>query len=200
MKRNALLLLLPAIGCSMGGQPPGEAEWRGTLLPEPIEKPDFTLTDTDGKPYAFRSETDGRLTLLFFGYTNCPDICPIHMQSLATVRANLPFEMKNRIRVVFVTTDPARDTPERMRDWLDHFDRDFVGLYGDSSVVAGIQSGLRLPVAIRGEADEEGQYSVGHSAQVLAFTPDNRAHIVYPFGTRQEDWARDLPRLLESSW
>jgi protein SCO1/2 len=196
---RGLLIAALLAGCSRN-EAGVRSEWRGTLLPEPIEKPDFTLTDTNGQPFSFRAATEGQVTLLFFGYTNCPDVCPIHLASLAAVRAKLPFEMKNRLRIVFVTTDPARDTPERMRTWLEQFDADFVGLRGDSAHVARIQGGLRMASAILGPRSEDGRYTVGHTAQVLAFTMDNRAHLQYPFGTRQEDWAHDLPRLLEASW
>lgn len=195
--RWAAILLLAGCAAQAGAD---ADDWRGTLLPEPIAKPDFTLLDTKGEPFDFKARTEGTLTLLFFGYTNCPDVCPIHMSALASVLSNLPFEMKNRTRVVFVTTDPERDTPERIREWLDRFDPEFIGLRGDSAAVAAIQNSLRLPTAVRGPADERGNYTVGHSAQVLAFTPDNLAHLAYSFGTRQQDWAHDLPRLLEAEW
>jgi len=196
---GTLLAAALLFACSRG-ETEVRSAWRGTLLSEPVEKPDFTLADTDGKPFRFREATAGQLTLLFFGYTNCPDICPLHMASLATVRRGLPFAMKNRIRVVFVTTDPARDTPQVMRVWLDQFDPDFVGLRGDSAYVARLQNSLGMASAILGPRGADGRYSVGHAAQVLAFTPDGRAHLQYPFGTRQEDWAHDLPKLLEATW
>lgn len=175
-------------------------EWRGRLLEAPVERPDFTLMDTEGQPFDFHAATAGRLTFLFFGYTNCPDVCPVHMANLGAVLARLPFEERRRIDVVFVTTDPARDTPARMREWLDRFDRRFIGLYGDTAEVNRIQAALGVAPARPGDPRPDGSYDVGHAAQVIAFTPDDRAHIVYPFGTRQEDWIRDIPRLLDASW
>ncbi len=168
------------------------------LLPDAVEKVDFTLTATDGTPFSFSRETDGFVTLLFFGYTNCPDVCPIHMANLAAVLAKLPPDVSNQIKVVMVTTDPDRDDPERLRSWLHGFDRSFIGLTGPLDEVNEIQQTLRLPPATRASTADE--YTVGHASQVVAFTTDNLAHVVYPFGTRQHDWAHDLPLLVRSTW
>lgn len=178
--------------------PPRPDELRGSLLPEPLPKSDFILTTTEGESFDFRAETEGYVTLLFFGYTYCPDICPVHMANLAAVLHKLPPQTSSRIKVVMVSVDPERDTPERFRAWLDNFDRSFVGLRGTSSELAAIQQALYLPVAVKqGEGPD---YLVGHSAAVLAFTTDNLAHVRYPTGTRQADWAHDLPLLVEALW
>jgi protein SCO1/2 len=176
------------------------AELRGTLLVPSWPKPDFTLTDTEERPFDFRSGTDGFVTLLFFGYTHCPDVCPIHMANIAAVLADLPYAERSRIRVVFVTTDPERDTAPRLREWLDRFDHSFVGLRGSEDEVNAVQAELHLPAAVRQPSRPgplPGAYAVGHAAQVIAFTADGRARVVYPFGTRQSDWAHDLPKLVE---
>jgi protein SCO1/2 len=173
----------------------------GIALAEPLPKPDVVLTDTRGLPFDFRAGTDGKLTLLFFGYTHCPDICPVHMANLAQVISNLSASEASRIRVVFVTTDPARDTPERLKEWLGQFSPSFVGLTGDTATIRRMQEELNVPPAVIESAPTPtGGYSVGHAGYVIAFTPDNLARFVYPFGTRQEDWARDLPRLLAAEW
>jgi protein SCO1/2 len=171
------------------------------LLGEPLAKPAFTLTATDGAAFDFRRTTDGFVTLVFLGYTNCPDVCPVHMSNLGAVLPELDPQVTARIKVVFITTDPRRDTPAVIRTWLDHFSHGFVGLTGDSSAIAKVQVALQLPPAVieKATAADTG-YSVGHSAAVVAFTPDNRAHVVYPYGTRQEDWAHDLPVLVRGPW
>ena len=173
---------------------------RGRVLPGPLTKPDVVLTDTRGQPFDFRRETDGYLTLLFFGYTYCPDICPIHMANLAAVMRDLRPGVVQRIKVVFVSTDPDRDTPERLGTWLANFDRSFIGLTGDTATVNAAQRALYLPLPQIGPADSTGGYFVGHAAAVVAFSPDNRARVVYPFGVRQADWAHDIPKLLEIEW
>jgi protein SCO1 len=198
----ALGALAPLAGCRVEPEERREAEvraqktgWRGILAEDAGPKPEFVLTDTEGRPFDFRKETDGKATLLFFGYTHCPDVCPVHLANIAAVMRDLPLDAQKRIEVVFVTADPARDTPEVIRSWLDNFDRRFVGLRGDQATVDSVMTGLGLPPAVLDEPGPEGDYSVGHASQVIAFAPDGSLRIVYPFGTRQTDWAHDLPKL-----
>ena len=185
------------VGCARD-TPPRPGDLRGTVLPEPIPRPGVTLTTTGGVPFDFRAETRGTLTLLFFGYTHCPDICPVHMANIAAVLGKLPPQLANRVTVIMVTVDPERDTPERLRAWLDGFDRSFIGLTGTTDDINAAQRSLHLPSAVRqGEGPD---YLMGHAAYVIAFTPDDSARVLYPSGTRQADWAHDLPILLETRW
>ncbi|HEX6419388.1 MAG TPA: SCO family protein [Acidimicrobiales bacterium] len=184
-------------GARGGAEAAGDdAGWHGALLAEPQPRPDFTLTDTEGRPYDFAAETGGRLTLLFFGYTSCPDICPIHMATLSAAleRPEMPDPV-----VVFVTTDPARDTPERLRSWLDNFGADFVGLSGTPEQMAAAEdaAGVARSIVAAPDGGDGDGYEVGHAAQIIAYTPDDLAHVAYPFGVRRQDWEADLPRLLE---
>ena len=167
---------------------------------EPIPRPDFTLTDTEGQPYSFVERTEGQLSLLFFGYTQCPDVCPIHMANIGQVLRDMGVARRRRVTVVFVTTDPERDTAERIREWLDVFDASFVGLRGTIDEVNQIQIDLGLPPSVNADTDENGGYLVGHAASVIAFSPDGPARLRYPFGTRQADWAHDLPKLMDQPW
>jgi len=199
----ASLVLLAACGRgapAAGGGPDDPNALRGSVLPEARPKSDFTLTDTDGRPFDFRARTDGRVTLLYFGYTHCPDVCPVTLGNLAAALQQVPLEVRDAVRVVFVTTDPARDTPQVMRDWLDHFDRSFVGLTGDRQRVNAIMRGYDLPPAApetpAHRTPSDSSYTVGHAATVLAFTPDDSLRVLYGATTRQADWAHDLPRLV----
>ena len=160
-----------------------------------MPRPAFTLTATDGKPFAFADRTVGRLTFLAFGYTNCPDVCPVHMANLATVLAKLAPSDRMRTAVVFVTVDPDRDSSTVLRKWLDTFDSSFIGLRGTREQVDAVQTLVGFgPAIIRPGAN--GATTVTHASPVLVFTADDTAHVMYPFGTRQSDWTRDLPRLL----
>lgn len=177
------------------------AGFRGVVLPEPIAKADFTLSDTEGRAFDFREQTDGYLTFLFFGYTNCPDICPVHMANLGALLRRFPHDVRSRVRVVFVTTDPERDSPSAIRRWLDTFDPTFIGLTGSVEEIDRVQRAFGVQPARRDEdADDDGDYGVGHAAQVIAFTPDDIGRVVYPFGTRQADWMVDIPKLLNHHW
>jgi protein SCO1/2 len=169
----------------------------GPQIQPPVPKPDFILTTTDGKPFDFRKETEGKVALLFFGYTNCPDVCPVHLANIAAALKKLGPDENNGIRVVFVTNDPARDTPEKLRAWLDKFDERFIGLTGDSLALAAAMQQLRLGQPIMEPGTTPDNYTIGHSTLVLAFTRDNLAHVVYPFGIRQADWAKDLQLLVK---
>jgi protein SCO1/2 len=166
----------------------------GVVREAPNPVPDFTLPDTAGHPFRFAQEAAGHVTLLYFGYTHCPDICPVQMANLAAVLGDLPWDLRQRFKVVFVTTDPARDTPAVLRRWLDRFDPTFVGLSGTVAQVNAAQALLGLPPLVR-EGRGPGGYGVGHAAQVIAFTADGRTRVDYPAGTRQADWAHDLPLL-----
>jgi protein SCO1/2 len=84
------------------------------VLSPPLPKPDFVFTDTSGEAFDFQQETEGYVTLLYFGYTHCPDICPSHMADVAAVIDRNP-DWVEHVKVVFVSVDPARDTPERLR-------------------------------------------------------------------------------------
>ena len=177
---------------------PGSDPYKGLELMQAMPKPSFTLTDLDGKAFDFRAETDGHLTFLFFGYTNCPDVCPLHMANIGSVLRNQPPEVVDRIKVVFVTTDPERDSIPRLKEWLGRFHPQFIGLTGSADQVAAAQQAARLLPATKDTANllVTGGYSVGHAAQVIAFTADDSLRVIYPFGIRQEDWANDIPKLV----
>jgi protein SCO1/2 len=176
------------------------AEYRGGLVSPPLPKPNFTLTDTSGVPFDFRAKTEGYVTLLFFGYTHCPDMCPMQMATMAKALKTLPPEQASKFKVVFVTTDAERDTRQRLRTWLDHFGRNFIGLTGSPDEVEAAQLASNVDPAKRAGVLRDGSYAVGHALWVLAYTTDNLAHVIYPVGVKQDDWAHDLALLAEESW
>jgi protein SCO1/2 len=188
-----LLFLLAACAA---GESTGGTDLHGTPLPHSVARPAFTLRSVDGAPFDFRTRTGGRLTLLFFGYANCPDVCPATMGNLAAVMNRLTSLERDRIDVVFVTTDPERDRPDSLRAWLGRIDPTFVGLTGTVAEVEAAQRAAGVAVAIADSTTGAG-YQVSHAAQVLVYSPDDSSHVAYPFGTRQSDWAEDLPKLLE---
>lgn len=171
-------------------------EWAGTVLGSAQPMPAITLDDTDGNPFEVRSGASGRVTLLMFGYTNCPDVCPISLATLASALRAMPPDVSDKVRMVFVTVDPERDTPERLRAFLDEFDESFVGLTGTTEALEAAQREANVPLATLGAEEPDGSYAVGHATQMIAFQGET-ARIVYPFGTREGDWIRDLPRLVD---
>ena len=174
--------------------------YRGGLVSPLLPKPRFTLTDTSGAAYDFSAKTQGYVTLLFFGYTNCPDMCPLQMHMIADALKMIPPTSADQFKVVFVTTDPDRDSPQVLRRYLDHFDKRFIGLTGSQAAIDAAQTAANLPVAKKSAVRPGGAYEVGHAAFVLAYTKDNLAHVIYPVGMKQEDWVHDLPYLAQETW
>jgi len=198
MKSPSLLLLV--LTCLASGQPGGGNDaYRGGLVTPPLPKQAFVLTDTSGADFDFRHKTEGYLTLLFFGYTYCPDQCPMHMANLGAALKRLPAGVADQVKLVFVTTDPARDSPAVLRRWLDLFDRHFVGLTGTERAIGAVERAAGVPVAVKTGA-LNGNYGVSHANFVLAYTKDNLAHVIYPGGVSKDDWAHDLPMLIRETW
>ena len=172
--------------------------WAGAVLVNPLPKPGFTLMTDTGQPYDFQKQTAGKVALLYFGYTNCPDACPTAMASLALAERELPASARSNVVTVFVTTDPARDTPDRLKAWLTQFDPSFIGLTGTQAQLDAAQNASALPLATPealGAGAPPGTYGVDHAAVVLVFTPDGYAHVEWPDGVAQTDLARDRARL-----
>jgi protein SCO1/2 len=191
----ALVAALLLIGCAAAPEQLSPSGFLGAEVIGPRPVPEVTLIDQDGAPFALRERTAGRVALLFFGYTNCPDICPVHLANLAAVLDKMDEDVRREVDVIFITTDPARDTLPRLRRWVRQFDRSFTGLTGPDSLIRATEIALGVLPAVR---DTTGgpDYEVGHAAQVIAVTRDGLARVHYPFGTRQRDWAHDLPRLV----
>lgn len=181
-------------------------DWHGVVAPTAPTaqpRPSFALTDTSGRPYDFAQATAGRATLLFFGYTHCPDVCPTTMADLAAARQVVGARVARQVTVVFVTTDPDRDTPAALRRWLDQFDPAFVGLTGTPAQLAAAQRAVGVPLATADRADGDprggqGSYLVSHAAQVLAIGPDNHVRVRYFAATTVAEYVADLPRLAAS--
>jgi protein SCO1 len=172
--------------------------YRGALVTPPLPKPRFVLTDTAGAPFDFWNRTRGSVTLLFFGYTYCPDQCPMHMANIGMALKRLPPGIADHVKLVFVTTDPARDTPVVLRKWLDHFDKRFVGLMGTEEAIQAAQRAAGVPTAQK-TTSRDGNYGVAHANFVLAYTKDNLSHVIYPGGVSKDDWVHDLRLLINEN-
>jgi protein SCO1/2 len=173
--------------------------YRGGLVTPPLPKPAFVLTDTSGAPFDFRQRTEGAVTLLFFGYTYCPDQCPMHMANLSAALKKLPPGIAGQVKLVFVTTDPARDSQAVLRRWLDLFDRRFIGLTGTERAIEAVQRAAGVPPATKAGPSNT-DYAVSHANFVFAYGKDNLAHVIYPGGISKDDWVHDLPLLIKETW
>ena len=174
----ALILAVAVAGLAAGyllgrapAQGPGLELERGTLFPTPRPLPAFELEDQDGRPFG-PAELRERWSLLFFGFTHCPDVCPATLATLAATRrelADLPEALQPHM--VLVSVDPQRDTPEKLKDYVAFFDPGITGVTGTPAAIADLTA--RLGVAVRTSAtDDAGNYSVDHTASLFLVDPD----------------------------
>ncbi|MGW1157608.1 SCO family protein [Streptomyces sp. NPDC002513] len=179
------------------------ADKAATVLDPPFTKPDLVLTDTHGRPYDLRAQTKGKPTLVYFGYTHCPDVCPLTMNNLAVAKKEveknkeLTQAQKDSLRIVFVTTDPERDTPAALGTWLQGIDPDIVGLTGD---FAKVQAGARtLGISIEAPRKEkDGKIVSTHGTQVIAFSPKtDGGYLLYGQDATVDDYTKDLPKIIK---
>ncbi|MCP2343878.1 SCO family protein, partial [Actinomadura rupiterrae] len=149
-------VLLGTAACSgaSGSDAPAAAEkpapqgpYKSTRLPSSYRIPDVVLTDQDGRPYDLAGTGQGKITILFFGYTHCPDICPTTMADAAGAMSLLSPAEKARTRVVFVTADPARDKPKVLKGFLGKFDTSFVGLTGPYDEIKKAAADAKTPIS-----------------------------------------------------
>ena len=204
MTALAGLLVLAAVlaGCSSGSAHPNPSPstseltdhsggtYQGVGLTPPQPRPRFTLTDTNGKPYKFGTATAGKPTLLYFGYTNCPDVCPTTLADIATALSTVSAPLRAKTEVVFVTTDVKRDTSAVLKRYLAKFDADlpnkFVGLTGTQTAIDTAQAAAHVTLA-----EDDGQ---NHSAQVLLYGSDDYARVSYLQSNNETaQIAHDLP-------
>ena len=184
----------------------------GTAVDPPLARPEQVLRDTNGQPFSLADRPEGELTVLFFGYTHCPDVCSTTMADLASARSRLPQSLQDRVAVAFVTEDPERDTPRALRAWLDGFDPAFVGVMGGNQATKEMLRQLYLPGTERmeqpkdpvkhpdhgGHHHEHGDYGIDHSGVVYAFGPGDSS-VLYSGGTTPSQYAADFARLLDGS-
>jgi len=165
------------------------------LLPQSRELPALTLTDQDGQAQAVDSLT-GRWTLMFFGYTFCPDICPTTLAELRQLQGLLGEEDRQRLQVLMVTVDPARDTPEQLKQYLGFFDAGFRGLTGELENIQTLSGRVGIPF-IPGDTRQE-NYTVDHSANLALLGPDGRQHGFIRAPLKVQKLVEALPPLLAS--
>jgi len=199
MTRSAAAVLLGLVlgltGC--GGDEVQAGDLHGTVVDPPFTVAQDALEDTDGRPYSLATNTAKRLTLVFFGYTNCPDICGTVMGNLASAMTRLDDRDRDAVDVVFVTTDPERDTPEVLRRYLDRFDTSFIGVTGPIDEVAAV--GRSIAVGM-GEKLPTGGYEVdAHTTQVTGIDSDDEAPIYWSQSTSSSQFAADIHTLLGES-
>jgi protein SCO1 len=187
----ALLLLLAACG---GDDDVQAGDLHGNVLDPPFDVAGDELQTTDGQPYSLTKSTDKRLTLLFFGYTRCDDVCPAVMANLASAMTRLSDADRQQVDVVFATTDPAYDTPEIIKKYVDRYDPSFIGVTGSLEQLEDVASSV---AAALGTKQPDGSYQAdAHTTQVTGIDSDDQAPIYWGATTSSAQFAQDIHTLL----
>lgn len=198
----ALILLVCAgsAGCGGGNSSspePTEFSFRGSALSQPVSAFDFTLTDQYGRPFRLGDQR-GKVVLLFFGYASCPDVCPTTLGDWKQVYARLGDDAR-RVRFVFITVDPERDTPERLQQHLALFNSDFIGLTGTPEELEPVYEAYGVYYEKVDAPQSALGYLVNHTSSDFVIDPQGYWRLRHSFGTPVDDVVHDVRELLEAA-
>jgi protein SCO1/2 len=187
---GGIILLIGIASCTSLTMP---YQFNGSRMEPPMSLPDFSLMSTSGQPFHL-SDAAGDFALIYFGYTFCPDVCPLTMSDVRQALDGL--EGRERVRVIFISVDPERDTPELLERYVHAFGPDFTGLTDDFAKTQEVMKAYGA-VAEKEEVPESAAgYLVNHTARLYLVTPKRELLLTYPFGFAPEDLRKDLIYLL----
>jgi protein SCO1/2 len=168
--------------------------YHGAVIEPPAQAADFTLTDQNGAPFRL-SDQEGKIALLFFGYTHCPDVCPITLSEYKKIKAMLG-DKADQVRFIYITVDPERDTVEVVRTFLQNFDPTFIGLTGDRTTLEPVWKAYGV-YQQKQDAGSAAGYLVDHSTRTYLIDQQGNWRINYPYGLEPEKIAQDIEHLLK---
>lgn len=186
--------LLLAASLSLAACSGGETQWNGHDLTGVMPDLAYTLTGESGEPVKDGAHA-GKVRALFFGYTHCPDICPITLSRLKGALQQLDKRQREQIRVLFVSVDPERDDPARLREYTDRFGPRFIGLTGTQDQLTELTKRYRVTYGYD-EPNDQGFYTVSHSSGIFVFAPDGRTRLLFNQSVSAKQIAVDLEKLL----
>jgi len=173
----------------------GAENYRGASYVEPYPlAPDFELTRPNGETFRL-SDQRGKVVLLFFGYTACPDVCPTTMAEMNLALLKIP-EKASRVQVVFVSVDPERDTPQAAQEYVGRFNQNFIGLSGPQAVLEGVWKDYGV-FREEVESDSAAGVIINHTARVTLIDQQGNMRLSYGFGTPIDDIVHDLNLILK---
>jgi protein SCO1 len=188
-----LLIGIVAAGVFLFSKP---ASFRGTMYGEPYPPaPEIELNRDNGASFKL-SELRGNVVLLFFGYTSCPDVCPTTMAELKQALEELDEDDAKQVQVLFVTVDPERDTPERVQEYVNHFNSHFIGLSGTEPELAEVWQDYGV-FRENVEGNSAAGYLVNHTARVTLIDRDGNLRLSYAFDTPVDSIVHDLKLLFK---
>jgi len=185
--------LAVALGLALSGCGQGTPQFRGADVTGSAFGHDFHLTDHNGKPRSL-ADYRGKVVLIFFGYTQCPDFCPTTLANLATAVRELGPDAA-RVQVLFITVDPERDTQELLSRYVPAFDPTFIGLYGDAAATAATAKEFRI-LYQKQPGPTPGSYTMDHSTGTFVFDPQGRLRVYESYTQGPDAIAHDIRTLL----
>lgn len=195
----AVLIALGILGARLAMRDP-QAHAHGPvekLLFKPVEAFNFQLTDHNGRPVELK-EFRGKTVFFAFGFTHCPSICPATLSHFTAIKEALPAEVRDKVLFVFISVDPSRDTPERLKEYVTFYDPAFLGLTGDSTAL--MSAAYKYKATYTREAPRDGDpqnYNIDHTADAYLIGPDGRWMMAYPFEElpKAESIAADIAKV-----
>lgn len=170
--------------------------FNGTVIEPPLPVEDFVLQT--GNNQSFRlSEQTGKITLLFFGYTNCPDVCPTTLAEFKQVYKNLGDDTQS-VQFAMITADPERDTPDRMGEFVSFFNPSFIGLSGERSELEKVYKDFGAFIE-KQESSSAAGYLVSHTSSVFVLDQETNLRITFPYGTSANEMTDDITQLLNEN-
>ncbi len=174
-----------------------DESWRSKDISGLMPELEFELIDTSGDTIT-ADETDGEIRMVFFGFTSCPDVCPATLQKLSRAVKDMPGELQQDTRIVFISVDPGRDTPERIESYVGFFSERAIGLTGEEKALRELSKRYRTTFGYD-DPDEKGNYNVSHSGAVYVFDREGDARLLFRPDLSVEDIRADLVALAEES-
>ena len=170
-------------------------KFRGSVIDPPVPASNFSLKDQNGQAFQL-SDQRGKIVLMFFGYTNCPDICPLTLAQFKQARAQLG-QQADRVRFVFITVDPERDTEEKIKTYLGAIDPAIVGLGGSQAELEQVWRAYGVYRQKQpGQSQNDYADLLEHSSRVYLVDTQGNLHVTYPFGLVPDDVVQDVQYLL----
>lgn len=188
---NCLVLWLACLLLPLSTQAAGVVALKAGIFDPPREAPDFSVQGSDGMPLVL-SRYRGKVVVMAFGYTHCPNVCPVTLAVLAQAHRDLG-ALGSQVQFIYLTVDPERDGPERLKHYLAGFDASFLGGTGSAPQMAAVGKSYGVTATKLGSGDD---YAVAHSSFVYLITRDGKLRGLMPFGHQADDYVHDISILL----
>lgn len=169
-------------------------QFQGSLIDPPLPAADFTLTTQDNSAFSLSAQR-GKIVLMFFGYTNCPDECPTTLADYKNIIESLKEKSKD-VRFILVTVDPERDTPAVLKNYINFFNPDIIGLTGGEAALKAVWNSYGIYVVKEPASDNSNNYSVDHTLRIFLIDQQGNLRLTYPYGFDKNGMVGDIRHLL----